>query len=192
MNKLKTSLVALVLVSTNYITAQTLVKAQNENQVRVSVAKEEKAISLKLLDAYEVELFSEALPEADHQRNLSLENLPKGTYSVKIEGSQKLTTQALTKTETGIVVGKADVIFKPSFKRMGENEQLVRLTFKNPYPKRSSVKVYDKFGELVIKLTNEDVFFNKIFDFSEVPNGEYSIAISTEAGNFVEKINIKR
>lgn len=192
MNKLKTSLVALVLVSTNYITAQTLVKAQNENTIQVNIAKEEKALSLKLVDAYEVELFSEALPEVDHQRNLSLENLPKGTYSIKIEGPQKLTTQTVTKTATGFEVGKAATIFKPSFKRLGENEQLVRLTFKNPYPKRSSIKVYDKFGELVIKLTNQDVFFNKIFDFSEVPNGEYSIAISTEAGNFVEKIYIKR
>lgn len=194
MKTVKTIAIALFLVTSNNLVAQTksLVQVKKEGVLEVTVPKEEKAFLVKLLDANQVELFSERLTDNNYHRQLSLEELPVGTYNLQIEGERKLVNQYVSKTSSEVGLSKAETVFKPTLKPLSYNEQLIRLTFKNPYPKRSTISVYDKFGELVIKLTNEEAFFNKVLDFSEVPNGEYSIAISTPGRNYIEKISINR
>lgn len=195
MKKMKTIVAALILLSTSYLTAQNsnvnvLVKA-NQN-ILINIPQDEQIVHVKLIDANQVALFSENIENTTYQRNLSLELLPTGKYKLQFEGNHKMIIREVVKTSNQLNIETARVVYKPRFNRLDKNEQLVRLVFKNPTSTPTSVKVYDPFGELVNNVYYSDVFFNKVFDFSDVPNGEYAIAVTTAENNFVEKINISR
>lgn len=194
MKKRKQILMALVLLISGITLGQNLnqveVSLKMEDQLQILIPALAEANQVRLLDATNVELYAEELDEKDFKRNLSLANLPLGDYRIEIDGKNQLVIQHLSKTKQGLSLANQGVVFKPSIKAFGKNQELVRLTFKNPTPKRSSVKVYDSSGALVTKFRNDENYFNKVLDFSDVPHGEYSIAVEKAGKNYIEKVYI--
>lgn len=197
MKKMKNLLLVLLCIISSTAVAQTLVKeveatVKEGNVVSLRIPQEVAATNIKLVDLNKNELYSKKISGVDFKKNFSFEVVPQGEYLFTIESDTKVVEVKLQKKEEEVVVVDQKNIFKPNLRALEKNDQLLRLTFKNPNPGRANVKVYDKFGNLVIKLSNDQTFFNKVFDFSEAPAGEYSIAISTVENEFLKKVMINK
>ncbi len=162
----------------------------NEDQLLLWIPADENALKVRLIDQNQVELYAEKLYASDFRRNLDLSNLPNGVYHVEIDGKQRVLKQELIKNKQGLFLDNKAVVFKPRVIAFEENEKMIRLTFNNPTSNRSSVKVYDSEGNLVTKMKNGENYFNKVLDFSQLPQGEYSIAVQKAGRDYLEKIYI--
>lgn len=197
MKKMKNLLLVLLCIISSTAVAQTPVKeveatVKEGNVVSLRIPQEVAATNIKLVDLNKNELYSKKISGVDFKKNFSFEVVPQGDYLFTIESDTKVVEVKLQKKEEVVIVVGQKNIFKPNLRALEKNDQLVRLTFKNPNPGRANVKVYDKFGNLIIKLSNDQTFFNKVFDFSEAPAGEYSIAISTVENEFLKKVMINK
>lgn len=197
MKKMKNLLLVLLCIISSTAVAQTPVKeveatVKEGNVVSLRIPQEVAATNIKLVDLNKNELYSKKISGVDFKKNFSFDVVPQGDYLFTIESDTKVVEVKLQKKEEVVIVVGQKNIFKPNLRALEKNDQLVRLTFKNPNPGRANVKVYDKFGNLIIKLSNDQTFFNKVFDFSEAPAGEYSIAISTVENEFLKKVMINK
>lgn len=162
----------------------------NEDQLLLWIPADENALKVRLIDENQMELYAEKLYASDFRRTLDLSNLPSGVYHVEIDGKQRVLSQELIKSKQGLVLDNKAVVFKPKVIAFEENDKKVRLTFNNPTNIRSSVKVYDSKGNLITRMKNDENYFNKVLDFSQLPQGEYSIAVQKAGRDYLEKVYI--
>lgn len=188
-NTLAITLVFLTSIST-YASREFKVEV-NQNQVlSIKINNINKADKLVLSDGSEV-LFEDKSLFQPYFKNISLENLPEGYYSLSLEDDYMISTKSISKTKNGISISETSVAFKPHFKQIDADARKLRVGFTNPTMQPTQFKVYDKNGNLIITLKNNDAVFNKTLDFSEVPSGDYTVAINNNGRNYYRNITIE-
>lgn len=166
------------------------VEVNSDQVLNVKISNIDGANHLILRDVNEKILYKDQSLFQPYMKNISLKNLPNGTYSLSLEDNDMISTKLISKSKTGVSISETSVAFKPDFKQE-ENNKKVKVAFSNPTMQITSFKVFDETGNLIVKLKNKDAVFSKTIDFSEVPSGTYSIAINNKGRSYIENITIK-
>lgn len=167
------------------------VQVKSGQVLNIKISNTQEASQLIFKDDKGEILFNETSLTSNYVRYISLENLPLGAYFISLENSSLTSTKTVTKTKSGIEVSTSEVAFKPHFKQMESDAKKIKVAFVNTTKSPAEFKVFDKDGYLVITLNSSDAIFNKTLDFSEVPSGEYSIAVNTKERSYYKNISIK-
>lgn len=163
----------------------------NSNQVlNIKISNIDGADQLILRDRNNEILFKDQSLFQPYMKNISLQNLPNGSYSLSLEDDEMIATKIISKSKNGVSISDSSVAFKPDFKQEDNNKK-VKVAFSNPTMQMTSFKVFDERGNLIVKIKNNDPVFSKTLDFSEVPSGIYSIAINNKGKSYIENITIK-
>lgn len=163
----------------------------NSNQVlNIKISNIDGADQLILRDRNNEILFKDQSLFQPYMKNISLQNLPNGSYSLSLEDNEMISTKIISKSKNGVSISDSSVAFKPDFKQEDNNKK-VKVAFSNPTMQMTSFKVFDESGNLIVKIKNKDAVFSKTLDFSEVPSGIYSIAINNKGKSYIENFTIK-
>ncbi|GGZ63723.1 hypothetical protein GCM10008088_26500 [Mesonia mobilis] len=189
---MKTIVVTLLLVLgfNNVQAAKNFDVAVAKNQIlMVELNDAQEGDMLTLLDVDGKVLFKEEQLGNKFQKSLSLELLSEGTYYLHLEDANTIYTKEIVKENSSVIVKKdSQIIFKPTFKQV---KNQVKLSFTNPSEENTQVFVYNAKGEIVSSLRNSDLVLKKTFDFSEVPAGDYMIAVLTDSRSFYKSVSTK-
>ena len=121
-------------------------------------------------------------------KRFSVENLPKGKYTLTIENDLKTTTQGFEITNTEVVLDpKEDVIFKPLIKIENDFIDLNYLSKSN----NASVKIYEENREVYSFDFENQMAINKRFDINKLPAGSYTLSVSSKYDTFSKSFQKK-
>ena len=189
---MKTIVVTLLLVLgyNNAQAAKNFDVAVAKNQIlMVELNDAQEGDMLTLLDVDGKVLFKEEQLGNKFQKSLSLELLSEGTYYLHLEDANTIYTKEIVKENSSVIVKKdSQIIFKPTFKQV---ENQVKLSFTNPSKENTQIYIYDAKGNIVTALENNDLVLKKTFDFSNVPAGDYMIAVLTDSRSFYKSVSTK-
>lgn len=192
-NLIKTTVFALLLtLSFNAQAAKDFEVEISQNQVlKIDIENLYAKHTLRLLDAKGGILFEAMNLTSAYHKQLSLKNLPTGTYYLSLENDNIIMSKKISKNSRIVAVVDSNVMFKPDFKQLDSNKRRVKVAYTNITHSKTNLKVYDKDWNLIMTLANNDQFFNKTLDFSEVPSGKYSVAISNNGKSYQKNIIIE-
>lgn len=190
---LKTSLSIILLIASFSADASRYfdVRVNSDDVIEIQIQGKENDGKLTFIDAKGEILFVDTNIAQPYLKKVSLRNLPKGNYTLSLENSSLVSYKSIHKTSTGIEIEDAAVVFKPKFKVVNSNSRQVKVYFTNPTMEFTQMKVYDPEGNLMMDMKENDIVFKKTLDFTEVPSGEYSIAINSKGKSYYENLNIQ-
>lgn len=189
-NTLAIALVFLTSLSA-YASREFTVEVKNDQVLNIKISNISEVDELIMIDNEGEILYKEKFLAQPFEKSISLKNLPNGVYSVSLDDKDMISTKTITKTDEEIKVSKTAVAFKPHFKKLDTDAKKLRVAFTNPTFDITHLKVFDNYGELIIDVSNKEAVFNKVLDFSEVPTGEYSIAINNSGKSYYQNFTIK-
>lgn len=167
------------------------VEVKSDQILNIKISNLQPSDQLIFKDSNGEVLFKEQSLSQPYTRHISLEDLPNGTYSLSLEDTYMTSTKTIFKTKSGIRVSNSEVAFKPHFQLMEPNSKKVKVAFVNSTMQPAQFKVLNKKGQVIFNLENSDTVFSKTLDFSEVPSGNYSIAVNTKGRSYYKDITIK-
>lgn len=190
---LKTSLTILLLIVSFSANASRYfdVEVNSDGVLEIQIQGKETNDKLTFVDAKGEILFVDTNIAQPYLKKVSLINLPKGNYTLSLENSNLISYKSIHKTNTGIKIEDAGVVFKPKFKVVNSNSRKVKVSFTNPTMEFTQMKIYDAEGNLMMDMKEKDLVFEKTLDFTKVPSGEYSIAINNRGRSYYENLNIQ-
>lgn len=109
-----------------------------------------------------------------------LTNLEDGQYTLKIKSRNTVVNHHFEIIDGKIKVNNK-VNTKPKFNSQG-NKALLELN--NDTKLSYSLSVFDENGEVLFNSIEDDVLIRKVFDFSTIANGEYTIMASSNKNNY--------
>lgn len=186
-------LMLIMLVSTTTKASDVMsVKIENSSTLNVSLLNISKGQKLYLKDYSGEVLFDVTLEKMPlYRKYFNFNTVKDGIYFVETESEFDIKITPVIKNKKGIALINTSVttVFKP--KVLVENTMVrVMLTRSDKTP--LSVSIYDKEG---VKLFKEDVeegvtIFERMYNFSGVPSGEYLIYFNLKDRKFVKEIRI--
>lgn len=189
-NTLTITLVFLTSISALASSRQFEVEVNKSQVLNIKISNIDGADQLILKDENDEILFQDKSLFQPYIKNISLQNLPNGSYLLSLEDNDMISTKIISKSKTGVSISDTAVAFKPDFKQE-ENDRKVKVAFSNPTMQPTLFKVFDENGNLIAKFKNRDAILKKTVDFSKVPSGVYSIAISNKGRNYYQNVTIK-
>jgi len=123
--------------------------------------------------------------------NSMAEFLTEGDYTIEEDNGLAITVTPLTITDEQVIVEEAESyqIFKPVINEEGDYVLFSRLSLNK---ESMHVRVYDTRNKLVYKETIKgEVESNRVFDFSELDNGNYKIVVKATGRTFKNVVTIK-
>ncbi len=106
--------------------------------------------------------------------------LEDGEYTLRVQAKKEVKESSFTISNGQVIVAKAQEV-KPQFQQFG---QKAVLQVENPDCLGFTVRVTDENGQNLFSTYAEDSKIGKLFDFSEVAEGNYHIAVSSNKQEF--------
>ncbi len=168
------------------------VKIENSSTLNVSLSNISKGQKLYLKNYSGKILFDitlDAMPS--YRKYFNLNTVKDGIYFVETETEFDIKVTPVLKNPQGIALINNSVItvFKP--KILVENSMVrVMLTRSEKLP--LSVSIYDSAGVMLFaeKVKNDDLIFERAYNFSGVPSGKYLINFDLKDRKFSKEISI--
>lgn len=146
---------------------------------------------LSVRDAYGTLIFSEIYRDITvFAKKIDLASLPKGTYSLEVEGPQKIQVYGVRLSEDQLLIegGKPKVIFKPAFVQKGNYMDITMLMLDEP---KATVQIFSPDGELLLSQFFENTrSLQKRYDASQLPPGTYSFVVSVGGKTFAQNLTV--
>lgn len=189
----KTALLVLLISSLfSYAQADVHVEITNENLLQIQVQDARPHAQIYLTDKLGEVLYQSNITETHFKQFFNLVELPYGKYTLTFEDDKNYQSKVIVNQPKKLRIEKSQQFYKPNFRAVENTGDLIRVSFTNPSLKTTKLKVYDSRGNLVKTITDSAAYFNKVLDFSEVPDGEYSIAINTMGKAYYKTVNIHK
>lgn len=159
------------LASANLIDEAIKLEKRTDKMFSLSVSLEEAVdFRIKMRDAYNYELHKEILRGTkSYKKAYDMRQLPSGEYFLEIEDEQKIYEWTILIEDQNMSIVKTSEIIIPDFKRNADRVELKLANY-------ASIKIVDDTG---IELYNEEITqkqpVKRVFDFSQVPRGNYLI-----------------
>ncbi|MCG9972497.1 hypothetical protein [Christiangramia crocea] len=181
----------LLLVSINVKAADELdIRINDQQNLIIELQSIEKGAVLSLLDETGEVLFKDRFfNESPYSKILDFENLPDGTYSLKLDKEYSISTSVIKKKGKDISIVKKgySFVYKPIIKVSGSR---VALHLVNPEETTMQVEIFDKYGEPVGFFKCNDLILKRSLDFSNVPAGTYKVTIKTKRNSFTKTFTV--
>lgn len=189
----KITLIGLLLLSfLGHAQADLNLEVTHENLLKIQVQGAGENAKIHLKDKRGEILYQTNITEKDFKQFFNLVELPYGKYFLSFEDDKNYQDMVILNLSKKISIEKTHQSYKPNFRPVDNTEDLIRVSFTNPSLNKAKLKVYDSEGTLVKTITDSAAYFNKVLDFSEVPDGEYSIAINAMGKEYYKTININK
>ena len=179
-NRIKTAaLVVAMIFSINTFAGDALVKVTSSKSFQLVVDDMDTDFDISLYDQRERRIYNDHVRnQKDYTKQFSLEKLPAGTYTLRVENNIRTQEYRVELTSSSVEVTEVlnEVTFKPG------------IFFKN---ERLHVNAFSmgKVSEVLVRLENnrdgvvfENIFtgeenFGKIYDTSSLPEGNYTVHV---------------
>ena len=147
---------------------------------------------LSIRDADGSLIFSETYRDITiFAKKIDLANLPKGAYTLEVEGPQKINVYGVRLSDDQLLIegGKPKVIFKPTFVQKDGYMDIIMLLLDEP---KATVKIYSPVGDLLLSQEFENIkTLEKRFNISELPAGTYSFIVSAGGRIFTQTLTVR-
>jgi hypothetical protein len=124
-------------------------------------------------------------------KKIDLANLPEGSYSLEVEGPQKIHVYGVRLSADQLLIegGKPKVIYKPAFVQRGNFMDITMLLLDEP---SATVKIFAPDGELLKTQVFENTkSLQKRYDLSQLPPGTYSFVVSAGEKTFTQYLTVR-
>ncbi len=161
-------------------------KSPGEKQTLVRVANLTTGSAvLRLKDARGRVLHREAIKGSAYMKKYNLANLPEGEYTVEVRSAEGVSQETFTLSE-----GTAQAVyFKPAVQI---DEAMVKVMFKNSIASPVSLKLYDRFGEVLYQETVAcQEQYAKGLNLSKLSAGRYSLSLTGDNYVYSKSIALK-
>ncbi len=148
-------------------------KSQGEKQTLVRVANLTTGSAvLRLKDAQGRVLHREAIKGDAYMKKYNLASLPAGEYTFEVRSTEGTSQETFT-----LSAGMAQAIyFKPAVQI---DEETVKIMFKNSITSPVSLKLYDRYGEVLYQETvAAQEQYAKGLNLSKLGAGQYSLSLT--------------
>ena len=145
--------------------------------------------SLKFLDEAGHIIYSDFVEQSDsYIKRFNLESLAEGDYSLEVENTLKEIVYFIRVNKNGIVILNRNEDFKPSYKNEG---RVVYLNLLNLEKEEVKVTILDSLGRTLFKETFDNkTIVEKVFNFENAVEGEYTILVKKDRETYYETISI--
>ncbi len=137
-------------------------------------------------------LFIEALEKGTHAaKKYNMSNLPEGEYFLYLEDEMSLKLQPVVLKPAGLVVepAKRTEVFKPIV-TMNEGKMDFSLLHLSGQP--VSIEILNAQGDVLYNEPKaESGSIQRRFDLTNLPAGDYSVAVRTDDNTFYKKVSIR-
>ena len=160
--------------------------AQGEKQTLVRVANLSTGTAvLRLKDAQGRVLHRETIKGNAYMKKYNMANLPIGEYTVEVRSDEGVSQETFTLNE-----GKAQVAyFKPAVQL---DDETVKVMFKNSIASPVSLKLYDRFGDVLYQETVAcQEQYAKGLNLSKLAAGQYSLSLTGDNYVYSKSIALK-
>ena len=161
-------------------------KSQGEKQPLVRVANLTTGSAvLRLKDARGRVLHREAIRGNSYMKKYNMASLPEGDYTVEVRSSEGMSQETFTLSE-----GTARAIyFKPAVQL---DKETVKVMFKNSIESPVSLKLYDRYGEVLYQETVAcQEQYAKGLNLSKLGAGRYSLSLTGDNYVYSKSIALK-
>lgn len=124
---------------------------------------------------------------ADYSRNFNFSQLADGDYIILASTNEGVLKEPLHIENSKVIISKGKLVTKPEF-RFADKSLL--LFHNNNKSESYTISFYGNSG----KFYTDKVFKSKIarrYDVSNLPNGSYSVSVSSDEGFFTYQFNIE-
>ncbi len=161
-------------------------KSQGEKQTLVRVANLTTGSAvLRLKDAQGRVLHREAIKGNAYMKKYNLASLPEGEYIIEVRSSEGVSQEAFT-----LSAGATQAVyFKPAVQI---DQETVKVMFKNSIASPVSLKLYDRYGEVLYQETvacQEN--YAKGLNLSKLGSGRYSLSLTGDNYVYSKSIALK-
>ncbi len=186
-------LVCAILFSTIVNASDVLsVKIENSSTINVSLSNISSGQKLYLKDYSGTILYNitlEAMPS--YTKYFNLNTVGNGIYFVETETEFDIKVTPVLKNAQGIALinDSSVTVFKP---KVRIDNTLVRVMFTRVEESPLDVSIYDEDGNMLSNENVEDdeLIFQRAYNFSAVPPGEYTIHFSLKDRKFIREVSI--
>ncbi|MGB3781033.1 MAG: hypothetical protein WA960_21900 [Tunicatimonas sp.] len=161
-------------------------KSQGEKQTLVRVANLSTGTAvLRLKDAQGRVLHREAIKGDAYMKKYNMASLPAGEYTFEVRSAEGISQETFTLNE-----GTAQAIyFKPAVQI---DEEMVKVMFKNSIASPVSLKLYDRYGEVLYQETVAcQEQYAKGLNLSKLAAGQYSLSLTGDNYVYSKSIALK-
>lgn len=159
-------------------------EGEKQTLVRVCHLSEGTAI-LRLKDAQGHVLHREAIKGHAYMKKYDLASLPSGEYTVEVRSSEGVSQETFT-LSSGTPTA---VHFKPAIQ---VDADVVKVMFKNSIASPVSLKLHDRFGEVLYQETvASQEQFAKGLNLAQLTAGQYSLSITGDNYVYSKSIALK-
>ncbi len=183
--------IALLLMSGSVIAgdadpAISIRKSQGEKQTLVRVANLTAGSAvLRLKDAQGRVLHRESIKGSTYMKKYNLASLPEGEYTVEVRSAEGVSQETFILNEGTT----QSVYFKPAVQI---DEETVKVMFKNSIASPVSLKLYDRFGDVLYQETVAcQEQYAKGLDLSKLAAGQYSLSLTGDNYVYSKSIALK-
>lgn len=140
---------------------------------------------LRLKDAQGHVLHRESIKGNTYMKRYNLSKLPEGEYTIEVRSNEGVSQEAFTLSN-----GTAQsVYFKPAVQI---DEAMVKVMFKNSIASPVSLKLYDRFGEVLYQETVAcQEQYAKGLNLSKLSAGQYSLSLTGDNYVFSKSIALQ-
>ena len=183
--------IALLLVSGSVIAGDadptiSVRKAQGEKQTLVRVANLTTGSAvLRLKDAQGRVLHREAIKGDSYMKKYNLASLPSGEYTIEVRSDEGISQETFMLNS-----GTAQAVyFKPAVQI---DQAVVKVMFKNSIASPVSLKLYDRYGEVLYQETVAcQEQYAKGLNLSKLSAGRYSLSLTGDNYVYSKSIALK-
>ncbi|KZS42682.1 hypothetical protein AWE51_04325 [Aquimarina aggregata] len=186
-------LICVILFSTAVKAADFLsVRIENSSTINVSLSNISKGQKLYLKDYTGTILFNATLKAMpSYRKYFNFNSVADGIYFVETETEFDVKVTPVLKNSKGIALieDSSITIFKP--KVLVQNS-LVKVMLTRSKKSPLSISISDENGETLLteKVEEENLIFERLYKFSEVPSGRYIISFDLGDRSFTKEVNI--
>ncbi|WP_372745742.1 hypothetical protein [Lutibacter sp.] len=191
-NLFNKSIVLFLFLIANVVTANVVFDnvhlfSGSSKSLNLQLSSSDGATEIFIKDAKGILLYSEVINASKLSKKFDLRLLPDGVYSVEIAGQTKIKVLPFEVSfgKVNVLDEMKTVVHKPIIRvennliyvsKFSPNMESFKISF---YDENDNVLVQDKLGK--------ELMAGKIFDISQLPEGNYTIAAEYEDGRSVSK-----
>ena len=167
------------------------VEITNSSVINVSLTKVLKGEKLILKDFYGEVLFNTTLEtSSNYQKNFNLSNVPLGLYFVESESLYEIKITPILKNNKRISLIDTSLVtfFKP---QVSSENSIVKVLLNNTRNYPVDIIIYDEDQVVLEEIEgNKEASLKRVYDFSEMPKGEYKLFFTLKDRTFIHNISI--